>query len=210
LVPRKAQTRTESQSPILEKEKALSKEIGIFERPTSQKSTNQPRVAPPPDNAKPPKRRLMICVLAIGLFAVVLAIILGTVLTVYLTPDRPSPSPAVTQAPTGSNPTPTPTRTPTPTPTSGGGSSQSPRAFPRIASAAVTGWTVPGSNGYSAIWLCWQSTEGYVSGATFNSSTANWTRVNNFAEAKQGTPMAATTLNADWHASQDVRIHVFC
>jgi len=86
----------------------------------------------------------------------------------------------------------------------GEGNPQFPLAAPRIASVAVAGWNAPGSNGDSAVWLFWQDSEGYLSRAAFNSSTGNWTWVNRFAEAREGTPLAATAWYADWYAGQDV------
>lgn len=40
---------------------------------------------------------------------------------------------------------------------------------------------------------------GSLSRHTFNSSTGNWTRVSNFAVAKLGTPIAATTMKTDYY-----------
>jgi hypothetical protein len=208
LMPRRAYVRTDSQSPILGKD-ALSKEVGALDRSESERSRVKTQVSTPPVNERSRRRRRLICLFAIALFLIVLAIILGVVLTIYLTPNRSNLSATVTQSPDGSSPTPTPTSSPTPTPTvaaGDGNNSNAPFANSRIASVAVTGWSVPGPTGYNAVWLFWQDSEGYLSRAAFNSSTGNWTWVNKFAEAKKGTPLAATALNKHWYGGQEVSI----
>jgi len=144
----------------------------------------------------------MVWLIATLTVLLIVAIVLGAVLGSYAKAGYNRLHPTVTEIPAGS--------VPTPTGLSGDhGNSPSPTGTPLIASVSVTGWSVPGSQGYNSIWLFWQSRTGYLSRATYNTSTGNWTRVANFVEAKRDTPISATTLDAGWYNGQDVRAIFF-
>ncbi|KAF2683273.1 hypothetical protein K458DRAFT_418910 [Lentithecium fluviatile CBS 122367] len=195
LVLKRAHPRPESRDPILEND-ALSKEVGELNRSGSQRSIFKSRASTPTHDERPCHRRKLFWLVVFGVCLLSVVTILGAVLGVYLGPKHSDPIPTVTQIPAGSPPTPTVT-------VGGEEPSPSPSALSQIASVAVTGWSVPGSMGYNVMWLFWQNTEGYLSRAAYNSSTGNWTRVNNFVEAKRGTPLAATALNAEWYTDQE-------
>jgi hypothetical protein len=132
--------------------------------------------------------------IVIVVIILVLAVVLGAVLGTFVGRSTGTSQPSVTEIPAGSTPIPTPTGTDPPKPTS----------TLHITSLAVTGYSVPGPLGYFITSLFYQGANDFLSLATFNSSTGTWTRVSNFAKARKGSPLAATTLNTDYYTGQVV------
>lgn len=175
-----------------------------FHRPGSIRSAFQSLQTPEPFGTESRRERysrklmwLLVAVVVLLASAVILGAVLGTVIK----PGRSTPLPEVTEIPAGSLPTPTSVQ-PAASPTG----ATIPRPENLLASVAVTGWRVPGSQGYNSIWLFWQNKEGYLSRAAYNSSTGNWTRVTNFAKAKEDTPLAAAAVNYEYYAGEEVRV----
>lgn len=202
-----------SQAPILEDE-SNKKKTGLrgglaslgADRPGSNGSEWKSSQLPARNGSETRRQRRsrkLIWLVAALIVLLALAIILGAVLGTSIKSGRSSPVtlPQVTEIPAGTLPTPTTTQ-PTASPTE----TKTPRSENQLASIAVTGWRVPGSQGYNSIWLFWQNREGYLSRAAYNSSTGNWTRVTNFVKAKAGTPIAAATANFEYYAGQEVRV----
>lgn len=143
---------------------------------------------------------MFLCIVIFVAVLIGLAIVLGAVLGTFVRPggsssSKTSPSPSVTEVPAGTTPTPT---------QMGGGETPVPTSKGHIHALAVTGWDVPGAEGYSTSWLFSQDADGWLSRHTFNSSTGNWTRVSNFARAKEGTPLAAVVMDTSWYGGQEV------
>ncbi|KAH7356143.1 hypothetical protein BKA66DRAFT_253061 [Pyrenochaeta sp. MPI-SDFR-AT-0127] len=170
-------------------------------RSDSHRSGTKIRLIPGPNGvdswAKRHSRR-MVWLVAVLVALLILAIILGAVLGSTINSGHSSTAPQVTEIPAGTVPTPTTTQ-PTKPPTG----TKMPRPEGHLASVAVTGWRVPGPQSYNSIWLFWQNKEGYLSRAAYNSSTGNWTRVTNFAQAKDGSPLAAAAVNLDYYDAQE-------
>lgn len=143
--------------------------------------------------------RSLVWLIAVLIASLILAIVLGAVLGTSIKSGQSSTLSQITEIPAGTIPTPTTTQ-PTASPTG----TKIPRPKDLLASVAVTGWTAPGPRSYNSIWLFWQNNEGYLSRAAYNSSTGNWTRVTNFAQAKKGSPLAAAAVNLDYYATQEV------
>lgn len=162
---------------------------------------NRSGASTPAGSENPRHSRMMIWLVLVVVIVLLLAIILGAVLGTFVNPGGhdSTPQPSITEIPAGTTPPPTPTPIPT-----GGGNTPQPPAIAHIQSLAVTGWSVPGSEGYFITWVFSQDADGYLSSHSFNSSTGNWTRVSNFALAKIGTPLAATSLNTEYYANQPV------
>lgn len=205
------QSSKHSQTPILENE-AEKKEAGLqsglaslgVKRTGSNRSVfKSPQNTGPygMDDRRQRHSRNLVWLVAAVVVVLSLAIILGAVLGTFVKPGPSNPTPQVTEIPAGMVPTPTATNTqiaPSPTGT------KVPRPENQLASVAVTGWRVPGAQGHNSIWLFWQNREGYLSRATYDSSTGNWTRVTNFVKAKEDTPIAAAAVNLSYYAGQEV------
>lgn len=148
----------------------------------------------------------MLWLIIVVIVLMVIAIILGAVLGTFAHPNpQAAPEPSVTEIPADASPTTAPTPT-------GGGDLHTPRppepTSPKgIPALAVTGWNEPGASGYYTTSLFSQDDEGNLSRHTFNSSTGNWTRVSNFAVAKLGTPIAATSMKIDYYIGQPVCVN---
>ncbi|KAF2112837.1 hypothetical protein BDV96DRAFT_144974 [Lophiotrema nucula] len=186
---RPVHTRHGSEDPVLVKDIFSKETIHALGRGDRSVASS---LAEEEDN--PRHSRMMVWLVLCLVTLLVLAIVLGAVLGTFLNPGRsPSPIPSVTEIPAGQ----------TPTPTAGSGQ-QAPTSAPslHITSLAATGWSIEGPQGYFTTWLFWQNSKGYLSRATFNSSTGNWTRVTNFAEAQAGTPMAAASFSTEYYKSQ--------
>ena len=182
-MPLRAHVRQNSEAPIIEKD--------VF-----AKDIDRSGASTPADKDGSPTSRMAFWLIVAVVVLLIMAVVLGAVLGTFVG-RSPPPQPSVTEIPASSVPTPTlvpPDGSPSPTPT--------PPA--KIASLAVTGYSIPGRMGYFVVSLFHQDTNDYLSRATFNSSTGNWTRVSNFAAAKKGTPLTATTLNSEYYKGQKV------
>ncbi|KAF2737765.1 hypothetical protein EJ04DRAFT_574274 [Polyplosphaeria fusca] len=185
-------TRHGSQDPVLEKDVFFKEKIGG----TPKRSRSRSSSLDGEENTHHSRMLfwLIICLVVLLILAIVLGAVLGTLLPGG---SNAPPDPSVTEIPAGQTPT------TTPTPTSGDGrSSPTPTPSMHIASLSVTGWSIEGPEGYFAVWLFWQNSRGYLSRATFNSSTGNWTRVSNFVKAKSGTPLAAAAFTTEYYKDQ--------
>ncbi|KAF2014731.1 hypothetical protein BU24DRAFT_423639 [Aaosphaeria arxii CBS 175.79] len=190
--PKKAHTRPRS--------KLRSADV-VFEKPELEKDTERGIAndrsgasTPAADKDKPRHSRMMVWLVLIVVIVLALAVVLGAVLGTFVSPGGASnsPQPSVTEIPAGASPSPTPTSTP-------GGASPVPTFPPHLESIGASGWSVPGEAGYYVVWLVTQNTEGYLNRHTFNSSTGNWTRISNFAKAKQGTPLGVASLRSKYY-----------
>lgn len=182
---------------MLEKD-VLAKEMGVVERWNRRRSErDMSRASTPVKESKTRCSRTTIWLLAILSLVLILIIILGAVLGSLARSRHSVLQPSITEIPAGTTPTSTAS-------TGATGIPSSAVPTPHIASISATGWSVPGPQGYNSIWLFWQDRQGYLSRAAYNSSTGNWTRVSNFVEAREKTPVAASTLDAKWYEDQQV------
>ncbi|KAF1995164.1 hypothetical protein P154DRAFT_350205 [Amniculicola lignicola CBS 123094] len=189
---RSLHSRHGSQDPVLEKS-IFAKEI-ILGSCRERSGTMTPEEEETP---KPRHSRAMFWLVLCVVVTLIVAVVLGAVLGTLMGPSGGSSTPqsTVTNIPAETRPTPTSSTPPTT-------SKATPTPTYQFASLAVAGWTVPGPNGYFTSSLFSQDNEGFLSRATFNSSTGNWTRVSKFAIAKPGTPIAATFLNTKYYTNQ--------
>lgn len=179
--PLRAHVRTNSEAAILEKE--------VFTKETERSGATTPA-----DNENNGPSRMAVWLVLVVVVIIALAVVLGAVLGTFVSHSA-TPQPSVTEIPAGSTPTPTTT-------TTGGGGAPTSTPAAHFASLAVTGYATPGRLGYFIVSLFYQGTNDYLSHATFNSSTGNWTLVSNFVKAKKGSPLTATTLNSKYYTGQ--------
>lgn len=198
-LPKRAHARKDSRTPILDKDVRTSD----LDNGEGSKSYHleriESRAITPVEKRKPRYSRTTLWLVAMLIVVLIVIIVLGAVLGKMAHRRSTVIAPTVTEIPADTTPTPTtsfvatvPSQTIAPT--------------HRVPSVAVTGYNVPGSRGYNSVWLFWQDSQGYLSYAAYNSSTGNWTRVTNFAEARKDTPLAASVLNTDWYKDQKVSV----
>lgn len=195
--PRTIHTRNGSEDRILIPRSLFSREsIGDFtDRPRSVNSV-------PEEKENPRRSKLMLWLILCLVVLLVLAIVLGAVLGTYLNESSIPPAALVTNASVPSNsPTSTSSRTPSST-SSKVHILSTPTASVRAAPITVAGWSAGSSEEHSAVALFWQDSRGYLSKATLNTTSGNWTHVSNFVKAKLGTPLTAAVFNTEDSTNQ--------
>ncbi|KAF2650228.1 hypothetical protein K491DRAFT_697435 [Lophiostoma macrostomum CBS 122681] len=187
--PKRARTRIGSGEPVFE-EDLFEKDVGV------QRGGDRSGAKSPVEmNEDARHHRMLVWLIAVFIAVLVLAIVLGAVLGTFVSSKhKSSPQPSITEIPASTTPTPTPT---------GGVPPSEPTAMPlHIQSLTVTGWSYPDSSEHYSVTLFSQGTDGYLSRHSFDSTTGNWTRVSDFVAAKSGTPLTASSLNAEYYAGQ--------